>query len=309
MDFSELTPQAQSFFEGKSYCGAIGMKYLLKPPKVYSRRSQPLTACHVLSTAPHRSSYSDMSFEMSPEDQWTARLSALAWRRYNGPIHLITDPEGAEYIRKIGLDKVYDHIVDDLRDPYGLNQKKFWASGKLLALERLECPCMIIDMDLIVWQPLELTDASLITAHREAINEDFYPGKDYFIMSPRYCFPEDWNYTAEPLNTSVLYLNDQTLKDEYLKESFRFMQYERGTPDMGTLCMIFAEQRLLAICADRLGIQPKTLLEYEKLPDTSGLITHTWNAKPLLRMEKELSEFFIHRCRELCRQFEQEAGI
>ena len=73
--------------------------------------------------------------------------------------------------------------------------------------------------------------------------------------------------------------------------------------------MIFAEQRLLSICADRLGIKPKTLLEYENLPETNGLITHTWNAKPFLRMEKELSGFFIDRCKELCRTLEQELGL
>lgn len=306
MDFSELTPHAQSFFKGDLYCGAIGMNNLLMPLCDRSRRAEPLTACHVLFTGPHKSNYPDKPFTMSLTDQWTARLSALAWRRFNGPIHMITDREGSAYIRSIGLDRFYDSIQDDLWDPYGLNQKKFWASGKLLALDRMCTPCVIIDMDLIVWKPLELKDEPLIVAHKETINTEFYPGKDFFLMSPRYQFPSDWNFAAEPFNTSLLYINDANLKTEYLKEAFKFMQYERGTPDHGTVCMIFAEQRLLAICADKLKIHAKHLLDLNTLPDTGGLITHTWNAKPILRMEKELLTYYIQCCQTLCSRLEQE---
>lgn len=305
-DFSHLQRDIRKFFAGEIFCGAVGMENLLAPLSVSSRRESPVTAYHVLFTAPHRCSCGNVPFSMPLHEQWTARLSALAWRRYNGPIHLITDRRGREYVQKIGLDNAYDSVQDDLWDPYGLNQKKFWASGKLLALQRLQTPCLILDMDLVVWEPLPLDGAMLAAAHTEHLNEAFYPDKDYFLMSPRYQFPEDWDDTVEPLNTSILYLGDERLKRDYLQEAFRFMRYERDTPDNGSNCMIFAEQRILAMCAARLGICAKTFLNYDDLSGPQSLITHTWSGKHFLSRCAEAEKAFVICCQEKCRQLEDE---
>lgn len=305
VDLSCLEQGARNYLMGRSFCGSVGMENLFAPLPDDRRSEPPVPACHIMFTAPQRAFHRELPFSMSDHDRWVARLSALAWRRYNGPIYLFTDREGGAYFRSIGLDAVYDHVYDDLWDPYGLDQKKFWASGKLLALERLHAPCLILDMDLVVWGRLPLEDTTLATAHIEHLNDEFYPGTEYFLMSPRYRFPEDWDFSVEPLNTSILYLGDDELRREYLAESFRFMRYERDTPDNGSNCMIFAEQRILAMCAARHGIRARTFLDYDDLLKPQRRITHIWSGKHLLNLHPEAAEAVIASCREKCKLLER----
>lgn len=307
MELNHLEPEAREFLRGTRFCGAVGMENLMAPLSDAPRSDPPLEGCHVLLTKPKRYQEAGKPFHMKPHAQWTARLSALAWRRYNGPIHLLTDKEGARYVREIGLDQVYDSVQEDLWDRYGLNQDKFWASGKLLALERLQTPCLILDMDLIVWKPLTVRGAPLAAAHIEHLNERIYPDpRHHFLMSPRYRFGEDWDYTAEPLNTAIVYFEDEELKKEYLAEAFRFMKYERDTPDDGAICMVFAEQRILGMCAARRGIQPKVLLDYDRLNESQDLLTHTWSGKIILSNLEDVEKTFVALCREKCEQLERE---
>ncbi|MBR4991005.1 MAG: hypothetical protein IKY96_07580 [Oscillospiraceae bacterium] len=307
VNLSHLEPKAREFLRGERFCGAVGMGNLLEPLSDAPRRDPPLEACHVLMTKPGRYLKEGQPFSMKPNAQWTARLSALAWKRYNGPIHLLTDEVGGRYVRQIGLDQVYDSIRDDLWDCYGLNQKKFWASGKLLALERLETPCLILDMDLIVWKPLPVRMAPLTVAHIEHLNERVYPDPEkHFLMSPRYRYPEDWDFTAEPVNTALVWFGDEALKKEYLKEAFRFMKYERDTPDDGAVCMVFAEQRILGMCAARRGISPEVLLDYDRITEPQDLLTHTWGGKRILNQLSDMEDVFVALCKEKCGQLEQE---
>lgn len=310
MNLSHLEPEAQAFLRGERFCGAVGMENLMAPLSEAPRSDPPLAGYHVLLTKPKRYQETGKTFHMKPHAQWTARLSALAWRRYNGPIHLLTDREGARYVRQIGLDQVYDSVRDDLWDRYGLSQEKFWASGKLLALEQLQTPCLVLDMDLIVWKPLAVRGAPLTAAHIEHLNARVYPEpRQYFLMSPRYRFPEGWDFTAEPLNTAVVYFEDEELKTEYLAEAFRFMKHERDTPDDGAICMVFAEQRILGMCAASRGIRPKVLLDYDRLKEKQDLLTHTWSGKLILSKLADVEEAFVALCREKCRQLEQELKI
>ena len=301
-DMKHLHKEAQYFLSGRLYCGAIGMENLLAPLSSLPRSSAPIAACHVLSTLPHRARHGNAPFGMDAANEWTARLSALLWKRYNGSICLMTDPEGARWAREAGLNRVYDEIRDDLDDPYGLNHKKFWAAGKLLAMEKLASPCMIIDMDMMIWRPLELGGAKLAAAHIEHLNDEVYPPMNHFIMSSGYHFPADWNAAADPLNTSVFYMADEELKREYLDEAFRFMSSERDTPDNGSICMVFAEQRILAMCAARRGVRPETLLDFDHLDAPQQLLTHTWSGKRLFRRHPDVEAVYVEICRERCRE-------
>lgn len=301
-DMKHLQEEAQAFLEGRLSCGAIGMGNLHMPLADLPRNEKPIAACHVLSTLPHRSKYNGVPYDMGAADEWTARLSALLWKHYNGSICLMTDAEGARWARKTGLYGIYDEVREDLDDPYGLKHKKFWAAGKLLAMEKLDTPGMIIDMDMMIWRPLDIHGTKLAAAHIEHLNDSIYPPLDYFMMSPKYHFPGDWNTAAEPLNTSIFYMGDEGLKQEYLKEAFRFMRYERGTPDNGSLCMVFAEQRILAMCAARRGIRAETILDFDRLHEPQQLVTHTWTAKRLMRAHREVEEVYVELCREKCRE-------
>ncbi len=61
-------------------------------------------------TAPWFSRHPDEPFAMTDFERKTAILSAGAWRRYNGPVYLMTDSHGAAYIRRQKMEDYYDGI-------------------------------------------------------------------------------------------------------------------------------------------------------------------------------------------------------
>lgn len=287
-----------AFFRGERGFGAVGMQNLSAPLSQPLRRAEPLTAYHVLSTLPRTVRAPERGFSMEEYEILTAKLSALCWRRYNGPIYLVTDPAGADFFRKNGLDSLYDGVQVLLsEDNWGIPVEKFWACGKILALAQLPLPCVILDMDLIVWEPLPMDLGELAVAHIEHITPRIYPPLSEFRVSPRYRFP-DWDETAEPLNTSILYMADIGFRDHYTRSAIDFMQYERHSPDDGVRCMVFAEQRILAMCAAKKGVKARTFLDYEHLDAPQTLITHTWSGKRLLHFEPEAQEQFIQLCKK-----------
>lgn len=85
------------------------------------------------------------AYEMHEFERLTAELSARLWRSYNGPVYMMTDEAGWQYIRKSGLENVYDGVFPVLEwRNYGINTYKYWASGKIQALMRIQAPCTLI---------------------------------------------------------------------------------------------------------------------------------------------------------------------
>ncbi len=91
-----------------------------------------------------------------PFELLTTALSALAWRRENGPIRMICDTRAQRYYDALGLTFLWDGGVHPLLDavPEDVNPMAFWAAGKLYALSAMPSPCVMIDTDFICWKPL-----------------------------------------------------------------------------------------------------------------------------------------------------------
>ena len=112
----------------------------------------------------------------------TTILSALNWRRHNGKISMLTDSTGAEYYRRIGIDRIWDDLKIVL-DDVDVNPDVFWAAGKLFALSTVKAPVAIIDTDFIVWEPIDFNSLADVTViHFEDLYPDVYPPKEYFNM-------------------------------------------------------------------------------------------------------------------------------
>jgi len=241
------------------------------------------------------------SYFIEDYDLLTTILSALEWRKHNGGIKMITDSAGAEYYNKLGLAHIWDLGITaslDALDGEAISPLTFWAAGKIFALARESVPCMMIDTDFIVWKSLaaDINGVALAVAHLENISDGIYPEKTFFKMEEQYCFPPEWDWTALPCNTALLYIADEQLKDYYTEESFRFMRNLRKTKDI-TVEMVFAEQRLLAMCAAAKGIQIKPLLDINNL-DTQNTFTHIWGLKRELQTDKKQRREFCLNCIE-----------
>jgi hypothetical protein len=258
-----------------------------------------LTAFHSNWTKPFLARHPGVSYTIEDYELLTTILSALEWRKHNGSIKMITDRIGAEHYRRLGIDHIWDMGIDTCLDNEvdpAISPLAFWAAGKIYALQKQTAPCVMIDTDFIVWQSLDrdLRDTPLAVIHRENITGDIYPPKSFFQMNDAYTFPVEWNWSVLPCNTAFLYIADENLKAYYTNQSITFMKNLKSSRNI-TAEMVFAEQRLLAMCANARGVDIKSLLDVDNL-EKQTYFTHTWGLKSILQTDPEKSKSFCCNC-------------
>lgn len=259
-----------------------------------------MRAIHISSAAPAFAK-GRKSFAVEDFDLYCGVLSALCWRKYNGEITLCCDSVSANYYRSIGLEAVWNSIEENVPDDLdGINPLMFWAGGKLFALRETPAPAVMLDTDFIVWEKLEF-GSEIIAAHRENIADDIYPPISYFAT--RGHIIPDFSETVLPLNTAFLYIPDNDFKEFYTSQAIGFMKSAQDSDDF-LKNMVFAEQRMVAMCADYTGTPVRTLLDKDNLFFPQDSFTHLWGAKQAMRDKPMLRADFIRRCRErLLRDF------
>ncbi len=229
----------------------------------------------------------------------TTVLSALKWQELNGDIKMITDPIGAAYYRDLGLEHLWNLGIEEKLvdiDPH-LNPKVFWAAGKIYALAEEEAPCVMMDTDFIVWNKVEeeLRKHSIAVIHKEELQPNVYPAKESLHMASDYEAFSRWNWEVRPCNTAFMYIGDEDFKQFYVNESKAFMRAAQGNDPL--TYMVFAEQRLLAMCAEEKQIEPFALAEVGELfNENQQCFTHIWGHKRYLRSHPERRIAFCKRC-------------
>lgn len=242
----------------------------------------------------------------------TTVLSALKWREHNGKITMFTDSIGYEYYKKNNLLFLWDGnintILDDMPE---INSNMFWAGGKLFALSKCAAPVAMIDTDFIVWAPLAFNNFPELTViHSEDLYSDVYPGKEHFRMKKNYTFDKEWDWSLRALNTAfAVFKNDELIK-YYTDCAFDFMLNAEDTDDNLTY-MVFAEQRLLPMCAKKTGAKVMELSNLESLfKDGERYFTHIWGMKQQMRENGALRYDFCMRCaNRIKREFPDAAKI
>lgn len=265
-----------------------------------------MDAIHIASSAPAFASGKSV-IAAEDFDLYCTALSALCWRKFNGNITLCCDSRYAEYYNKIGFSDIWNEIricvADDLE---GIDPLMFWAGGKLLALREMPAPVVMLDTDFIVWKTLKFGN-ELIAAHREDISDGIYPGLSFFRVG-EHIIP-DLNEEVLPLNTAFLYVPDNDFKEFYTGQAIAFMKSAEKCDDR-LKYMVFAEQRLAAMCADYTGTPVRTLLDKDDLFFPQSDFTHLWGAKQAMRDHDELRGDFLNRCKKrLLSEFPEYAYI
>ncbi|MCL2019042.1 MAG: hypothetical protein FWG70_04710 [Oscillospiraceae bacterium] len=255
-----------------------------------------MRAIHVNSFAPLFAKHGENAKpKVEKFDLYNMVLSALTWRKKNGEILLVCDRASADYYKALGISVIWNGIKPLIpADLEGINPRMFWAAAKLFALRDTPAPVVMLDTDFIVWKKLNLS-CDIIAAHREELYHNIYPDIDYFQMNPDYIFSEKFDYDVLPLNTAFLYLPDEDFKQYYVGMAFDFMKSALDVPD--ELCyMVYAEQRMLALCAESLKQSVKTLLDKDKLFEKQDNFTHLWGEKQAMRDDPMREKSFNERC-------------
>lgn len=243
-------------------------------------------------------------YAVEPFELLTTALSALQWRRENGVISMLCDTAAARYYAALGLSFLWDGGVYPLLDsiPPDINPISFWAAGKLYSLAALRAPCVMVDTDFIVWKPLAplLSGQDAAAIHREDISPGIYPGPEAFGRSQGFDLASlDW--TVRPLNTALAYFGDDGFRRFYTDHAIAFMRSAPQADDVLTY-MVFAEQRMLAMCAKAYGARVTALSDLPGLFGGQDYYTHVWGFKQQMRDEPALYSDFCRRCAERLRR-------
>ncbi|MCI8604265.1 MAG: hypothetical protein HFE79_09025 [Ruminiclostridium sp.] len=256
---------------------------------------------HIISTAPFFAKNPNGAYSMNKFELYTVVLSALSWKSLGNEIIMASDKKGAEYIDSLGIRNVWDGmenvIPDDLE---GINPKMFWAAGKLFALREFSAPLAMIDLDFILWKMPELPINRIVAAHRENLTPSVYPEISSFKFK-RPFNTEKMNEKVLPMNTAFLYLPDESFKQYYVNRSIAFMKSAADCSD--NLCyMVFAEQRLLSICAEEKKIGSQVLMDKDELFFPRDDYTHIWGAKQIMKDNTQSLHDFCDRARKRIRK-------
>jgi len=256
-----------------------------------------IAAFHVLWTKP--SARSGKAFSMNNAEMLTLIVSVLMWQKHNGTIKLYTDKIGYAFIKEYDLVNLWDGIDTETleNNDYPIDSEVFWAAGKLIALEAHATPCVMLDTDLIVLRPIShlLNSNSIVALHAESLHPDTYLNPSFLKLQVGFKFPAYYNWEALPSNTAFLYIDDDSFKTFYLNESKRFMFHNEEKPEELVSQMVFAEQRLLSICASYKEI-PITHLLTDPFTLSNDTVIHLWGFKNLLRQSKSVQTIY---CRQL----------
>ncbi|HEY5524453.1 MAG TPA: DUF6734 family protein [Clostridium sp.] len=239
----------------------------------------------------------------------TTILSALKWRENNGDIKMVTDERGAEYYKNLGIESIWNLGIDVSLDngiDKDIDPKIFWAAGKIYSLKRQKTPCAMIDTDFIVWKPVEeiLVDSKICIIHKENISEEIYPDKEYFNMKNNYKFDNEWDWLEKPCNTAFTYIADEEFRKYYVDSAIDFMKSTISGDDR-LKNMVFAEQRLISMCAKKMGITIDELTDLDALfKNEQTYFTHIWGFKREMKKDfLQRSEFCIRCIKRIIEDF------
>lgn len=272
----------------------------------------------------------------------TMVMSCLCWKKFQGPIKLYCDKDFYAYIKKLGVDSLWDEIdTTTVHEGFAddVNHDMFWAYAKMYVNSLQNEPFVSIDLDLFQAQYYDYSVADIVCSHIELsdyandniLNRNkpvYYPNyfewdifKDRFSKFPNLKF-EDYS-----LNVAVLAVN----KPEFCKEVFEIAQafakgnnfdpqdvnthgYERYLRTIHSSSMItFIEQRLAAAVASTNNYSVRSLINLlydggqqgwvkEDQEFINPGITHLWGWKATMKTESGYEER-ISLTKELDKQF------
>lgn len=267
-----------------------------------------MNAFHCICSRP---SFYNQEFYMQDYQILTMILSALNWKKYNGSIKLIADENAIKFIKTHSLQWLWDNDIEVLHEYEDINYHMFWAGAKLFALKSQIAPIVMIDLDMIVWNDIRglLEDTNLSCIHSEPIDSNIYKDKYYFNMKRDYQFDNEFDWNVPASNTAFLYIKDNEFKNYYCDEAIKFMKNSAKTDDHLSY-MVFAEQRLLSMCAKKKDIDIKYIIQFPQAIGNQSNFTHIWGYKDILSKNDIENYKFCKRCvKRIINDFEKESFL
>lgn len=269
-----------------------------------------IKALHVHGTGPYKYKNKDNpeAFEVPDYELLCTILSALMWRKYNGPIKLYADKLALRFYERMGMLDLWDGGIDGdtlERIPDDIDPEVFWAASKIFAIREEKVPFVMIDTDLIVWENITkvLEQKQFAVLHRESLRDGHaYPPFECLKKRSDYKPDPDWNWEADPCNTALAYFNNAKFLTYYTDKSIDFMRGNMEKPDEMVSQMVFAEQRIVSMCAEKMKVPIFHFLD-DPFQTENRTFTHLWGGK---RVACEFPEQRTILCRSMLRKLHRE---
>lgn len=239
-------------------------------------------------------------------------LSALEYRRLNGPIILFTDDIFYDYLKRLDFAKFWDYIDTEKYKKFkklNIVPENNWTAFKTWLIGEIPSPFLLFDHDNVIHTkiPKPLFDIDVRFAHLELINPYYYPNQDEMDVEG-FEFDPLWDWNSHISNTCMLYFNNDEFKNTYSKKALEFEQKNTTTDKrLQSVQYLFADQRLLILMLKRHNIKYgqfsnkiwKPITEpgeerfkpYKNEPFVDEIVfDHTWGHKHTL-IEKEEARF------------------
>ncbi|SCL17984.1 hypothetical protein [Micromonospora inyonensis] len=228
------------------------------------------------------------------EEIVTAVHSALSWRRFHGPVTLYADTSTARYFHDHGLADIYDSIrtseVDGI-DTSRFSPTVYFSLPKIVALRHSAAPVAILDLDFFLRGPIRPPgDREFVFAHHETLDRRIYPRFTDLTNPHNLQFP-GWRDDLPACNMAFAAFGSQAHLDAYTESALAYAEDNAAPGDLHPVARVtFAEQRLVAYWADRLGLtmRPLTASTWDvgagkwTRGEPDAMFHHTWHAKRLL---------------------------
>lgn len=254
-------------------------------------------------------------FEMYDFELLHFTLSALFYKKYNGPIHLYTDNVFFKYLKHHKLTGIWDYIDTDKYNEFSqldLNSTTNWTGFKTWLLGNISAPFLLIDHDNLIYTkiPNELFDKSVRFAHLESINPYYYPDKINMDCG-NFEFNENWDWSLDVANTCLLYFKDDKFKNKYSEKAMEF-EVNNNPEDkhLAEVQYLFADQRLLVMMLEENNVDYGTFSNSKftpqgDIPDFTNIgndpllskvgFDHTWGYKHHLKDNHTARKVYIKR--------------
>jgi len=241
-------------------------------------------------------------------DTFLLLASVVLWKRKNPYTKniLVCDRLTRAFLRSYKCTKLWDEVKLVNTKPE-INKKIFWASSKLLAMQEIEEPFVLMDHDFLVYQSFEgiLKDRPVFTVEEDGIR--YYPSAyDNYIKLVSDILPRP---KQEAINCSFMYFPDTSFSKLYADTAVQLMERFSELNVPNSKYLIFAEQLSLKFLLDREGIKFNTLLkakwhskDKKYYPIENGIFSleesnlhfrHYWMEKPELRGKPDNEELTI----------------
>jgi hypothetical protein len=192
---------------------------------------------------------------------------------------------------------LYDHIDTELlKTMPKLDERKYWAFGKIYVASVQIEPFVLIDTDLFIEEPLAIRGKLAFQGyHFETFNEE-YAGNPYldFDNSLPVKWIGRWSKRIMPINTALLYMKDLSFVKKWyecaLEIAERPDQIEVNA-DVYSYYMTLVEQRLLTMLAVENELDFDTFVTPVYLSHEDGMSGREWSPQLHELSESDLAKF------------------